>query len=596
MVFSLLGKGRARQRRPVVAHSVLVALLAVACSGRSRRSDDGVRAAGGESGVAGRGGAAGGAGAGAGGAVGKGGAPGSSGEAGGGPLSDAQCRDRLAAIDRSCSADTDCALGAWKRCTLYDHSEIVGIAAGALGELAALAGECGRPVEDADCPGEGGGVSPQRTEDGVGPGRDPHTAAVACVAGRCTSYATRCGRDLCENGTIDRCIVTEGTTPRFERTEDPEAVSEPCDGDLFGELSCGFYGYASGQLQCSDGCLVDTSACDPCGELTGGLVDCRTGATGDLGWFAAAASDSELAVLFKREDGLHLSRFAPDLTLLGDALFSAGEPNSWDTGALARAPGAWVFVMTRVFPAGYDLFVLPDGGTVEAGAQKEGEIRNVLLLSRPAESPLLVYTIVDEQVVERAQALTVTDDLRRFGSVRELAPGRVTDGLWVGDGYLLTRVLDGQSDLLRLDADPLVPPSAVPLPLARSDFFDHPRIGSAGETAFVLSVSGGASMIQVDARGAAIDPTVAYGLLGSPSAPVVTSAGVFVATEFAFIESPATGIRLVGGTSGAWIEGNVFASPAELPFATPFGDDIVVVFQNERGFGLARWNPTLVSN
>jgi hypothetical protein len=536
--------------------------------------------------------------AGVGGTAGKGGSAGqgnSSGVAGVAVLGEDECEERLTAIDRSCSVDADCALGTWSHCTIYDRTELLGISADALAELSELARLCGRPSEPNDCPGEGGGISPTVTDDGLEPWREALTPAAACLEGRCASYSTRCGRDVCGNGTIDRCVATATNPPTFEpATEGPGLAIEDCDRQFFGGLTCVDYGYARGDLRClENSCVTDPSECVVCAEPSGPLVDCRTDEIGRVQWFELAASDLELAVLSLGGEGVRLARFARDLAPLGEVVIPSSQtPIAWGEGALARAAGAWVAVVTHINPPGYGLYVLPDGGELEERARVSGgEYRDPFLIARPDGGPLFVYGVPANDGFGSTQALPVADDLQSFGTGRGIGNVPVKSGTWVGSAYLLGTVVDGQADLLRLDPELAAAPERV----AQMTFGGvwELLLGSDGETAFVLHHAPGTDswMVPVDAMGMATGAALGVGVLGSPGVPVVFGGGAFVPTAVASNNAPTSGVRLVGGAANQPVDGELIASPADFPQAVRLGEELVVAFSNEDGLGLARYRP-----
>jgi hypothetical protein len=582
-----------------VAQIVAAAALVVGC-GRSRSVGDtgGAGAVSGDGGAgassAGRGGAAGrGGSAGQGGLAGQGGAAGRPGSAGEGGA--AECEDARAELDRSCVTDADCVVGAWNHCMIYDRTELLGLAAGALDDLAALAERCGRPVEAADCPGEGGGISPAITEDGLEPWRHELTAAAACVDNRCTSYSTRCGRDLCGNGSVDECRVTPGAQPTFEQQFDyPAGAREECDGDAFGPRSCQTLGYAGGNLRCGeDSCIVDASECVVCSEAPGPLVDCRVVEAEPVSWFDLAASESELAVLSLRGAELRLARFAADLSPLGEVVIPPPElPIGWGEGALARANGAWVAIVTRSNPAGYSLYTLRDGGELEEHARTSGgEYRDPFLVARPGGSPLFVYGVPSLEGFVSTQALLVADDLESFGSGQGIASSPVKSGAWAGDGYLVGTVVEGQAALLRLDAELAAAPERVSLMTFSG--VSELLLGSDEQTVFVLHHAPGTDswLVPVDAAGMPVDAGLGFGVLASPGLPVPIGGGALVPTAFTPNGAPSSVVRVVGGTPNQFIQSEAIASPAEAPQAVRLGDELIVAFKSERGFGLARYEP-----
>jgi hypothetical protein len=497
-------------------------------------------------------------------------------------------------LDRSCNADADCALGAWNRCTIYARSDLLGMAAGELGALAELAAECGRPAEPADCPGEGGGISPFMTEDGLEPRANDLNAAVACVEGRCTSYSTRCGRDLCGNGSVDECRVS-GDPPVFEQQFDfPNGSIEECDGEALGGRSCATHGYAGGTLRClADACVTDPASCVACADASSQLITCRTDEAGSVQWLAVAASDDEVAVLYDRGE-LRLARFSPGLEPLGEVVLeTSGDPVDWGTGAIARADGAWVAVATRIFPAGYSLLTLRDGGELVEETRSTGEIVDPFLMTPPDGPPVLVYGVLGPEGFGSAQALRVSDDLATWGDGRGLGAHPVSSGAWVGEAFLLTRLVAGQPELLRLDGALAEAPVAIPVSTVLPDPVWRLTIGSDGTAGSLLLDTSPAAgwIVEVDGMGTTLDNGVGYGLLQAPSAPVRVAAGVFLATSYTPEGAPVSGVELVGGNSSEFVAGAPIASPTTDYRAVALGDEIIVAFASDRGLGLARYRP-----
>jgi hypothetical protein len=117
-------------------------------------------------------------------------------------------------------------------------------------------------------------------------------------------------------------------------------------------------------------------------------------------------------------------------------------------------------------------------------------------------------------------------------------------------------------------------------------------LGSDGDTAYVLEHAGGMDSfaVRVDGSGAVFEPRMGYGVLESPSAPVPTAAGTLVATAYAPTLDQHRGVRIVGSDfASSWVESALIAAPAESPQLVRSGNEVILVFKNDQGLGLARY-------
>lgn len=514
-----------------------------------------------------------------------------------GMLSQPECDDRLAGLDRSCGSDPDCAVATFNRCGGNARSDVLGIAQTELERFAEIAAACRAPASGSQCSHEAGGLGAPVTEDGLTLYAGSQlTAAARCVNERCESYATTCGRELCGNGEIQDCGVIPGPQPTFTPNAPLEtATSEECDGETFNFVTCRSRGYAGGVERCvEDSCVVDLSGCTVCPEPGTG-PECRTDDEGPVDWLVSAGSDQEVALLYLRSGVLHFARYAvDDLSVLSSVEVPRAEASAGMPGAIARGPDGWV-VAVELRPGTYSLLAADDGTDelVERSTRNDA-LPSPFLLPRDGKTPLL-GTATNGAACELT---LLDDDLVPETIIKDLSRG-CQGGAAVEGGFVI-----GYTENLRAGVGWVAPDLG---PIAWGDTFalatpsgsDRVLVERDGDGAILLHdiwSEGAAWLYRLGSDGLLlqdpVNPFVGRANVTRPGHFVSAGGLVYLPVEAVSEGIGYQGVRLYTVDSmGTVIADSLIATPASHPDAVLGGQEVFVTFLTSTGFGLARFVP-----
>jgi len=515
------------------------------------------------------------------------------------------CAQRLRAFDATCETDVDCALVVLYSCFSFESSPAIGIRRDELDAFAALAAECNLPNPDAgSCPpGEGRGWAHIVTDhDDQVDAQSPGEAVVQCLSGSCQTLRTSCGPELCGNGTIDACLVTNGTYgPMFTKVDAVGgATIEPCDGAELAGATCQTLGYGSGTLSCvPDSCLLTSTECDACEELDNRLLACKSAIKSPALSLTLAATETEIAAAWFGDSAsghrLHFTRFSPDLVELSDEETPIITPGS-SGGTVSVAPysAGWAVALDGEIPDTLEIHGFDGGGAYMGLAQRIEQAHSPSLIARPPEPPMLVYIQVDPDpfVSPVSVSSVLSADLTAGSIPLLLAPNNgppVPVAVFTGTAFLFADTIDSTQRTWRVERDGLWFGQMNDIgPGTDGDYERLALTSSAPVLLYHAAASAMTYLVHLDEQGAPTSTTPLPNIFPGFGAVLGFESDVLLTTTQTGLEL--TRISASGQT--VW-QARIASAPVGIaqPQVVQCGSDIVVGWVARERLGLAKIQP-----